>query len=121
MQFLMPSEEETRIVLNFADGQPTLTIDAIEVDEILGEIHSKALPEDISLEERFIEIFKKKHRRKLSKAGVTLLCTIKRDMLEKVKKNLFQQDAQSGSSDSEANSQNETSDSSPTSNDHSEQ
>jgi len=109
MPFLMPSEEETKINLVFADNQPPLTIDAIEVDNVLATLHSKELPEDISFDEAFIELFQKTYKRKLSKTGVSMLCRVKLEMLEKVKKNLYQPDEPSVSSVPETNSQNATS------------
>lgn len=117
----MPAPEETSIVLQFQDGQPELTLDAIDVDRIVLAVNEKDIPEDSSFEEEFAKVFRRKYNRKLSRSAVMLLCRIKMEKLELVKKNLFMQDGQSDSSEQDISSPNETSNSSVTSNQPSEQ
>ena len=112
MPYLMPTAEETTIELRFKDGQPPLTIDAVDVDRVIHQVHESDIPEDSSFERVFAGIFRRTYNRNLSPANVLLLCQIKSDLLDKVKKNLYLREEPSGTSEQETASQNETSSSS---------
>ena len=64
--YLLPTEEDTKIELTFADGQEPLTIDALDVDNLITDVHVKGIPEDSDFYTMYIETFKSKYKRKLS-------------------------------------------------------
>jgi hypothetical protein len=108
----MPTAEETKIEMHFKDGQPPLTIDAVDVDRVIHRVQESDIPEDSSFERVFAGIFRRIYNRNLSPANVLLLCQIKADLIEKVKKNLYMREEQSDTSEQDTSSQNETSSSS---------
>lgn len=110
--YLLPSEDETRIDLAFADGQSPLSIDAMEVDELIQEVKEAKVPEDSTFNKEFIRAFRNKYGRKLSYTACSFLYRIKFDLIEAAKKKLKQQPEQSDSITSVPVSQNEISGSS---------
>jgi hypothetical protein len=112
MQCLLPSEDETRIVVNFSDGQESVTVDAVDIDNIVLEVRKKPIPEDSSFEAQFAQQFYARYNRRIGPTAANFLCQVKYKVFEKVKKNLFVPDEPSDTSEQEPVSQTATSDSS---------
>lgn len=112
MQCLLPTEDETRIVVNFSDGQESISVDAVDIDNIVLEVRKNDIPEDSSFEAQFARMFYAKYNRRIGPTAANFLCQVKYKIFEKVKKNLFVPDAPSDTTEQEPTSQTETSDSS---------
>lgn len=98
---LLPTEDETRIDLSFRDGQPPVSLDAIDVDDIVRVVRTNKIPEDSSFEKEFAKEFYQRYQRRLSPMAVTMLCEAKSEAILSVKKNSSEQVAPSGSSEPE--------------------
>lgn len=117
---LIPSVEETAIHLEFKDGQKPLDIDAIDVDGIIMEIRSRpsmngmdnGVPEGSTFEKEFVALFFQRYQRRISRTVANLLCNVKAEIIQGLKKNWYEQQEQSASTTQEQSSPTENSDSS---------
>jgi len=112
---LLPSCEETRIDIEFADGQESLVLDATDLDNLVKDVWTNKIPEDSTFEHEYARLFKQKYHRVISRTAANLLVGKRRDVLESVKKKLYQPVEPSDTSEPEPISPTENSDSSPTS------
>jgi len=100
---LLPSVEETQINLTFSDGQEPLSIDAMDIDNVVKDVWSKPIPEDATFEDVFVKLFKQRYQRTLSKTAANMLVGKKNKVLNTVKKKLSLLDEPSDSSEQAAN------------------
>ena len=83
---LLPSPEETRLPLEFSDGQEPITLDVMDIDTIVNAVWTNKVPEDSDFEAEFCKLFKQKYQRTISKAAATLLYTKSSKILNGLKK-----------------------------------
>lgn len=92
MQLLLPSVEETSIEIKFSDGQETLIVDAVEIDDLIAGINNSKRPEDISFYQAFKMRFKEVYKRDLkSSTQVHAICEVRKAILNGLKKKLLEQ------------------------------
>lgn len=96
---LLPSEEETSLEIKFKDGQKPITLDVTDIDNIVITVRSGKIPEDSSFEAEFAQEFYQRYQRRISHSSVSFLCQQKHLILHSVKKNLFEQPEQSGTTE----------------------
>lgn len=96
---LLPSEDETSVNVQFKDGQPPLKLDVTDIDNIVLTVRSGKVPEDSSFEAEFAKEFFQRYQRRVSHSSVSFLCQLKYNVLETVKKNLFEQPEPSGTTE----------------------
>lgn len=85
---LLPSEDDTAITVQFADKQEPITVDALDVDDMIAAIQGN-VPEDSDFGTEFRILFKHKFNRHLGKTAVNMLCGVKSNIMDKAKKKLY--------------------------------
>ena len=108
---LMPPPKETEIELQFADGQDPLTLDAMDVDNLVKDVWQNKVPEDSTFEAEFVRLFRQKYHRNLSRTGANMLVQYRARLIDAVKKKLFPLVEPSVTLEPEPISQNENSNS----------
>lgn len=103
----LPTEDETAITLNFRDGQPPITVDAIDIEIIVRDIQANNIPEDTTLGHMLVDAFNAAFNRKMSRNAAIQLWNAAYTMLVSVKKKLHEEESQSDTSTSQDNAQSE--------------
>jgi hypothetical protein len=83
------AEEETQIRFNFADGQEPLLVEAVELANYIDEARA-SLPEDTTIEREIVSLVKRKYNRKVSVTAAATMWDVVFDVMESVKKKLYQ-------------------------------
>lgn len=83
---LIPELEETKLTLNFKDGQESLTLDVVDLDRVT-QAMPETLPEGSSWEREYAERFELFFKRKISRSAAKMLWQYQVDTMNALKKN----------------------------------
>lgn len=96
---LIPELEETKVTLNFKDGQEPLVLDVVDLDKVL-QAMPETVPEGSTWEREYAERFELFFHRKISRSAARMLWQYQTDTMQALKKNCYVSPVQSSSTDS---------------------
>ena len=84
---LLPSEEETNINI-IIEGQDTVTVDLLKLDELFGEADKKAREMQTKWEDEFPQLFKNKYNVTINRVQAFFLNVRHKTLMMEIKKKL---------------------------------
>lgn len=96
---LIPELEETKLTLNFKDGQEPLILDVVDLDRVT-QAMPETLPEGSSWEREYAERFELFFNRRISRSAAKMLWQHQADTMNALKKNCYVSPVPSSSTDS---------------------